>query len=161
MSVKPPEFTIIQDTREQTPWSFNFEYTVAQEISTLQTGDYTIQGMEDVLCIERKGCIEEFATNLGKDFSRFKKELIRMDKFPHSFIICEFPLKDLIEYPFHNHNARLQQVAKIGGKYLLKQIMEIQLDHKVKIMFCSNRFYAQQLALSLMKRTYERYRQKT
>lgn len=41
MSVKPPEFTIIQDTREQTPWSFGFEYTVAQEIGTLATGDYT------------------------------------------------------------------------------------------------------------------------
>jgi ERCC4-type nuclease len=158
MSVKPPEFTIIQDTREQTPWSFGFEYTVAQEIGTLATGDYTIQGFEDKLCIERKGCIEEFATNLGKDFGRFKKELIRMDSFPHAFIICEFPLKDLIEYPFHNHNKRLQEMAKLGGKYLLKQIMQIQLDHNVKIMFCSNRFYAQQLALSLMKRTHEKYR---
>ena len=158
---KNPDFTIIRDTREQIPWEFHYEHTVAEEIGTLKTGDYAVKGLEDKLCIERKGCIEEFANNLGREFTRFSKELIRMDKYPHAFIVCEFPLKDLIEYPFHNHNARLQQIAKIGGKYLLKQIMEIQLDHKVKIMFCSNRFYAQQLALSLMKRTHERYRQKT
>ena len=54
-----PEFTIIQDTREQTPWIFDYEKTIAQEIGTLKTGDYTLKGFEDKLCIERKGCIEE------------------------------------------------------------------------------------------------------
>ena len=105
---KDPEFIILKDTREQTPWEFNFAHTVAEEIGTIKTGDYTIKGLEDKICIERKGCIEEFANNLGREYSRFKKELIRMDEFPHAFIICEFPLKDLMEYPFHNHNVRLQ-----------------------------------------------------
>ena len=158
---KEPEFTIIKDTREQTPWLFDFEHTVAEEIGTIKTGDYTIKGMEDKICIERKGCIEELAGNLGKDFSRFSKELIRMDQFPHSFIICEFALKDLIEYPFHMNNVKLQQTAKMSGKYLLKLIMEIQLQHNVKIMFCGNKFYATKTALSLMKRINERYRPTT
>jgi ERCC4-type nuclease len=155
---KEPEFTIIRDTREQTPWDFTFEHTVAEEIGTIKTGDYAVKGIEDKLCIERKGCIEEFANNLGKEYSRFKKELIRMDEFPHAFIICEFPLRDLIEYPFHNHNIKLQETSKISGKFLLKTILEIQLDHNVKIMFCGNKFYAIRTALSLMKRIHERYR---
>lgn len=158
---KDPEFIIVKDTREQTPWEFNFEHTVAEEIGTIKTGDYTVKGLEDKICIERKGCIEEFANNLGREYARFKKELIRMDEFPHSFIICEFPLKDLIEYPFHSHNVRLQQTSKISGKYLLKVILEMQLDHNVKIIFCGNRFYATKTALSLMKRIYERYRTTT
>lgn len=155
---KEPEFTIIRDTREQTPWDFTFEHTVAEELGTIKTGDYAVKGIEDKLCIERKGCIEEFANNLGKEYARFKRELIRMDEFPHSFIICEFPLKDLMEYPFHNNNTKLQQTSKISGKYLLKIMLEIQLDHKVKIIFCGSKFYAIRTALSLMKRIHERYR---
>jgi ERCC4-type nuclease len=155
---KEPEFTIIRDTREQTPWDFTFEHTVAEELGTIKTGDYAVKGIEDKLCIERKGCIEEFANNLGKEYARFKRELVRMDEFPHSFIICEFPLKDLMEYPFHNNNTKLQQTSKISGKYLLKIMLEIQLDHKVKIIFCGSKFYAIRTALSLMKRIHERYR---
>ena len=155
---KEPEFTIIRDTREQTPWDFTFEHTVAEELGTIKTGDYAVKGIEDKLCIERKGCIEEFANNLGKEYARFKRELVRMDEFPHSFIICEFPLKDLMEYPFHNNNTKLQQTSKISGKYLLKIMLEIQLDHKVKIIFCNSKFYAIRTALSLMKRIHERYR---
>ena len=153
-----PDFIIIRDTREQTPWDFKYEKTVAEEIGTLKTGDYAIKGLENKLCIERKGCIEEFANNLGREFSRFSKELIRMDEFSHSFIICEFPLKDLIEFPYHRPNQKLQQISKITGKYLLKLILEIQLKHNVKIMFCENKYYANKTALSLMKRIYEKYR---
>jgi ERCC4-type nuclease len=158
---KKPEFIILKDTREQTPWEFYYEHTVAEEVTTLKTGDYTVKGMEDKLCIERKGCIEELANNLGREFARFSRELTRMDSFPHAFIICEFPLKDLMEFPFHRPNNKLQKESKISGKYLLKQIMEIQLKHNVKIMFCGNKFYANQTALSLMKRINERYRTET
>jgi len=157
---KEPEFIIIKDTREQIPWEFNFEHTVAEEIGTIKTGDYTIKGLEDKICIERKGCIEEFANNLGRDYIRFKKEMIRMDEFEHAFIICEFPLRDLIDYPFHGHNTKLQQTTRISGSYLLKVIFELQLEHKVKIMFCGNKFYAMKTALSLMKRVNERYNRK-
>jgi hypothetical protein len=59
------------------------------------------------------------------------------------------------------NNVKLQQTAKMSGKYLLKLIMEIQLQHNVKIMFCGNKFYAMKTALSLMKRVHERYRQTT
>jgi ERCC4-type nuclease len=161
MEKKEPEFIIIRDTREQTPWEFYYEHTVAEEIATLKTGDYTVKGLEDKLCIERKGCIEELANNLGRDFARFSKELIRMDQFPHSFIICEFPLKDLIEFPFHRPNNKLQKTSKISGNYLLKQIMEIQLKHNVKVIFAGSKYFANKSALSLMKRINERYRTST
>ena len=84
-----------------------------------------------------------------------------MDEYPHSFIVCEFPLKDLIEYPFHKPNKKLQAIAKINGRYLLKQIMEIQIDHNVKIIFCGSKFYAIKYVLSLLKRIHEKYRSKT
>lgn len=158
---KKPDFTIIRDTREQTPWEFHYEHTVAEEIGTLKTGDYAVKGMEDKLVIERKGCIEEFAGNLGRDYARFARELARMSSYQHAFIICEFPLKDLIEYPYHRPNEKLQKESRITGKYLLKVIMEIQLKYNVNIIFAGSKYFANKAALSLMKRTYERYRTET
>jgi hypothetical protein len=70
-------------------------------------------------------------------------------------------MKDLIEYPFHRPNEKLQKQSKITGKYLLKVIMEIQLKYNVKIIFCGSKYFANKSALSLMKRTYERYRSTT
>ena len=44
---------IIQDTREQSPFDFSF-YDCDVSIATLKTGDYTIEGYEEIVCIERK-----------------------------------------------------------------------------------------------------------
>ena len=55
------DFTIIIDTREQQPWSFE-DYVVANK--KLDTGDYSIEGLQDVFAIERKKSINEIANNI-------------------------------------------------------------------------------------------------
>ena len=61
-----PDFTVIKDTREQNGYYFSKFNTCAGMIEhKLDTGDYSIQGFEDKICIERKGCVEELAINLG------------------------------------------------------------------------------------------------
>ena len=42
---------IIVDTREQQPWDFEFHETAKAK---LDTGDYSVEGLENILCIERK-----------------------------------------------------------------------------------------------------------
>ena len=50
-----PDYTVIKDTREQNGWSFSqYDKCAGMEIGTLHTGDYTLRGFEDVICIERK-----------------------------------------------------------------------------------------------------------
>ena len=71
----PNNFKIIIDTREQQPWVFE-DYTTANE--KLDTGDYSIEGMEDLLCIERKHSIGEIANNITEP--RFKDVISRMSK---------------------------------------------------------------------------------
>ena len=64
---KAPKYTVIRDTREQEGYYFS-EYGLCEGMidQKLDTGDYSIQGMEDKVCIERKGCVEELAINLGQ-----------------------------------------------------------------------------------------------
>lgn len=150
---------ILKDTREQHPWQF--QSVGGADLRSLKTGDYTLEGLEDKVCIERKGCVEEFAGNLGRDWARFERELDRMAIFPHSFILCEFPFWHLKEYPYHSNNKKLQAVSRISGKFLVKRVSEIQVDHPVKIIFCDTPVEAECLALSILKRVYEKYATKS
>ncbi len=61
------DFNIIVDTREQQPWNFKTYGTVSQK---LDTGDYSIEGLENLVAIERKKSVNEFATNITE--KRFK-----------------------------------------------------------------------------------------
>ena len=95
-----PDFTVIKDTREQDGYFFSKFNTCAGMVEhKLDTGDYSIQGLEDKICIERKGCVEELAQNLGSKKQTFLKEIERMEPFPHKYIILEFGLEDLIKFP--------------------------------------------------------------
>ena len=55
------QLKIIIDTREQKPWEFPGHTTAVQK---LDTGDYSVEGLEDILCIERKQNTSEFAKNI-------------------------------------------------------------------------------------------------
>ena len=60
-------FTIIIDSREQTPWDFTNGPEC--ERGTLSTGDYSIKGLEDFIAIERKE-LEDFIGCCGRQRDR-------------------------------------------------------------------------------------------
>ena len=73
------KYTVIQDTREQDGWFFSpYDKCEGMERSTMLTGDYTLKGYEDVVCIERKASVAEIAMNLGKKKKPFQEEMQRM-----------------------------------------------------------------------------------
>ena len=83
---KAPSFTVIRDTREQEGYYFSEYDTCAGMIDQkLDTGDYSIVGMEEKICIERKGSVEELAINLGQKKHAFLNEIERMTDFPVPF----------------------------------------------------------------------------
>ena len=101
---KSKPFTIIKDTREQDGYTFESSssryHTCNGMISRkLDTGDYSIEGLEDKLCIERKASVVEFANNVGHDQVRFLKEIERMKDFRYKFLVLEFSLTDLMKFP--------------------------------------------------------------
>ena len=72
-------YTVIKDTREQDGWIFApYDRCEGMEVDTLHTGDYTLKGFEDIVCVERKASVSEIATNLGKKKKAFYNEMERM-----------------------------------------------------------------------------------
>ena len=123
-----PKFTVIKDTREQEGYYFSaFNACAGMVEEKLDTGDYSIKGMEDKICIERKGCVEELAVNLGQKKHAFLAEIERMSTFPHKFIVLEFSLEDLIKFPDETRiPVKNKASLKITGKYMLKCLFEFQ-----------------------------------
>lgn len=141
-------FTIIVDTREQQPWTFS-NYTTAHK--KLDTGDYSIEGLETILTIERKKSASEFATNIVE--SRFKDVIMRLSQFKYSFLLLEFDLEDLLIYPIGSTvPKKMWDKVKITPAFLIKHILELQLNHNIKVIFCGNPSSAEKIAEFIFKK---------
>ena len=158
---KSKPFTIIKDTREQDGYSFAASssryHTCNGMVSRkLDTGDYSIEGLEDKLCIERKASVVEFANNVGHDQVRFLKEIERMKDFPYKFLVFEFSLTDLMNFPEGSSIPESDWGKhRVTNKFMLKMIMEFQLHQDIKVLFCDSKKNAKWAVLSIIKRVNE------
>ncbi len=153
------KFRIIRDTREKerNGWFWEpSEFCLGTESHKLDTGDYSIQGLETQVVIERKFGASELAKNIFE--KRFPDCLSRLSKIPHSFIIIECPFQDILDYPYIKSMPRSTiKHIQVNGKLLLKKLCEIQFDYKIQMLFADNNCNAWELANSIFKRGWEKY----
>lgn len=146
-------FTIIIDTREQTPWEFGYHDTAKQK---LDTGDYSMVGFENIVAVERKKSVSELATNLSE--SRFEDVLDRLSSIKHPYMIFEFDIDDVYAFPVGSDiPKRMWDKLRISGNYIIKRLIEIQLKYNIQVIFCGDASNAERFTVSLMKRIYEQY----
>lgn len=142
---------IIIDTREQKPWSFEDHATAHRK---LDTGDYSVEGLEHLLAIERKRNVAEIANNITE--SRFKDVIDRLKAFKYAFILLEFDLNNVLEYPIGSTiPKRLWAKIRISPQYILKNIIDLQVEHGIHVIFCGSSSNAEKTALSIMKRVHK------
>jgi len=145
---------IIQDTREQKPWHFEF-YGAEQISQKLDTGDYSFIGGEQFLVIDRKADVLELYHNFfTDDYKRFKKELLRMGSILEKYIICEFPIQDIVDFP---SSARVKKNFKFGSNDLLYRVDYTTNKYGVNFLFCNNVAEAEKQAFDIIKRCYEEH----
>jgi ERCC4-type nuclease len=146
-------YEILRDTREQHGWDFALnQYCIGVKDATLLTGDYTITGYENILCIERKGSTSEFAKNVFE--KRFTAELERMEKFKYPFIICEFTMDDIMNFPKGSSiPIKLWSKLKMTNFLLLKKYLEIEVIYRTKIILAGT--HGKNIASSIFKRVSE------
>jgi hypothetical protein len=150
MTINNDDFTIIVDTREQQPWSFD-EYVVANK--KLDTGDYSIEGLQSFFAIERKKSINEVANNIIEP--RFKDVISRMSQLKYSFFLLEFSLTEVLHYPVgSNLPKKLWDKVKITPAFIMKHILDWQIKYNIKVLFCNNASNAEKTAKYIFKKMY-------
>ena len=102
------DFTVIVDNNEQHPFTFrNFKGDAKQKFApliiptitrSLDTGDYSIEGFEHLVTVERKSLPDLYGT-LGQSRDRFERELVRMSEMDFGVVIIEASWGAILEKP--------------------------------------------------------------
>lgn len=140
---------VLIDSREQNPWIFR-----KPTVCALKTGDYSVAGFEDQICIERKGCVSEIATNFTQD--RFWREMERMSKFPKKICIFEFSEAMIAIYPKGSGIPKWRQrFIRVKPPFLFKCIDRIRTEYCIEVVMLDNKKSAQTFAKIWLKNSLE------
>ena len=137
--------TIIVDSREQLPYAFS-----SPDVTTIRRalpeGDYSIDGYEKMVAVERKS-LEDYAGSLSCDRERFLREMERMQNIPHRLVVVEGNLSDIIGWRYrsgaHPHSI-------LGGT------ISLLVDLNTPVVFCGDRQMACRVTEEYLKRVHRK-----
>jgi len=120
--------TVVVDTREQEPYDFDPQcVTVIRR--ALPAGDYSIEGFEDSVAVERKS-LADFVSTVIRGRDRFQKELKRLQSYEAACVVVEASLRDILE---GNYRSGAHPNSILGA------ILSIIVDFGIPVYFCSDR----------------------
>ena len=132
------DYKIVVDTREQKPlWVKN---TIKKG---LKIGDYSIEGYEDKISIERKSLADIFGT-LTRGHTRFKKELERAMGLEFFAIVIEGSIDDI-----HNKKFPFSYKTKVKGFVIAKILCTLMVKYKVLVIFSGDRVNSRRIIKEL------------
>jgi DNA excision repair protein ERCC-4 len=140
------DLTIVIDTREQRPFTFESVSPRPETlISTLKTGDYSILGYEDRICIERKSLADLFGS-CGKGRARFENEIVRMAEFEYAAIVAECDWQSILRCP--------PRRSQLLPKTILASVIAWEQRFGIHFWACPNRAFAEKLTYRILERYY-------
>jgi len=145
MGMKP--FIIAVDTREQRPYTFgNIQPRTAIVVQTLQTGDYSIAGLDNLVCVERKSLADLFSS-VGTGRKRFEREMVRMSKMDYAALIIESSLSGI----FVNPPSR----SKMNPKAVFRTLLSWSIKYGIHVWPAWSREAGEKITYILLKNFYD------
>ncbi|MBZ0172619.1 MAG: ERCC4 domain-containing protein [Phycisphaerales bacterium] len=132
-----PEPVVVIDTREQRPYAFP-----RSVVRTLSSGDYSIEGYETVVAIERKSKEDAYGT-IGGGRERFHREVERLAGYDYAAIVVESSLPAFLKPPPY---SQLHPNAAIGT------LLSWSVRYRLPVLFAGDREHAQAATHHLLKR---------
>ena len=142
----PKDFILIQDTREQKPLFKSKPWIISHG---LNSGDYSIQGFENVITIERKS-IPDLLGTLGKGRIRFEKELNRMS---------EYKWKGLLIEGLENDVYQPNDFSSMHPNSIYHSLAAIETKWEVNIYYAKDKKHARWWVLSRLVKLYKYLRE--
>ena len=130
-SARIPKPVVLVDTREREPFPLYVNHPNwigGERRAALKTGDYTVEGMEKLLCLERKSLADVVACTVTNR-RRFLAACERLARFPWKAILVEATLEDIkggyesVDFPSEVHpNAVCGTLDAIEAKFSIPVI---------------------------------------
>ncbi len=134
---------VIVDTREQEPYDFDSGGMTATR-RALPAGDYSLDGWEDAVAVERK-TLEDLIHTVIRSRKRFRTELERLAGYKAACIVVEANLDDILA---EQYRSGAHPNAVLGS------VVSIVVDLGVPVFFCSNRQAARAFVEGYLRRVY-------
>ncbi len=124
------------DTREQRPYKFS----VPSEFGKLDTGDYSISGLEDCIAVERK-TMDDLIGSISSGRERFERELLRGKALDYFALVIEGNLSDMSEHRYR---------SKMLPQAVIQSLIAFSVRYRLPVFFCESREYGQRITESLL-----------
>lgn len=123
---KMNKYQIVTDSREQLPlWS--------GLCKGLKVGDYSLEGYEEEIAIERKS-LADLAGTLGKGHPRFRRELDKAKDYKYFAIVIEGSATKLEKKQWYQSHR-----CKMKGFVLAKILFTLHVKYGINVFFAENR----------------------
>jgi ERCC4-type nuclease len=144
-------YKIIRDTREKKGHGWYFRATAycdGMDCKKLDTGDYSIEGYEDMIMIERKS-IPDLWNSLMQGRERFYREMDRALKIPARYLIIEGTLKDV-------QKGMPKRYTRVRGETILANLISLEQKYGIHVIFTDkDHRIAQAHVRLLLKKLYQ------
>lgn len=129
---------IVIDTREQRPYDFPGTTTVRR---ALPSGDYSLDGLENCIAIERKS-LDDWINTILRSRARFRRELRQLQSYEFAAIVIEASIADILS---GNYKSQISPESLLG---LTCKIM--QSYPPVQVIFAGDRPHAARIVEELL-----------
>lgn len=151
---------ILIDSREKRPYDFEGDDAFASIKHTkLDAGDYSLEGLEHIIVIERKASVDELFLNFTKDIKRLNAEFERLKDHKIKVIMIEATCEDVMNpYKYYiNKNGLNKHSPKMPVAVVTSGLTNLMLQHNVHIFFGGSK--AQSMTRGILLRAYEMYKE--
>lgn len=131
---------MIVDTREQAPWTFEGQGLEVVR-AKLGAGDYSVEGLEGRVAIERKS-LDDWIRTVLRERSRFYRELELLRGYDFRCVIVEAGVREILE---GNYRSAAPPAAVMGF------VAEVTVAQSVPVYLAGSRAEAQVLAGGLLR----------
>lgn len=149
-----PPIVVIRDDREKNPWDEEYLGPGFSVVTArLQTGDYTIKGMQDLVAIEKKSSWDEIAIDISKVKYRenFVNMLRRMKQYPVRILVVESDMGKI-------SMAGLKYTPHITSYSVQGWVLNICLEYGIQLLPVGSRHRAKHTIAELFRRIHEYHR---
>jgi DNA excision repair protein ERCC-4 len=128
---------IVVDTREQTPFVFD----VPTMRGTLNAGDYSLEGLEKMVAVERKSHGDMWGS-MSNGRARFERCVQRLALLDRAAIVVECSLTELC--------CRPRQIQRVTPASVVGGLISWSAQYSIPVFFCDNREYAARVTLRFL-----------
>lgn len=137
------EYTVAIDSRETLPYSWE---GVQCETATLECGDYSIIGMERVVCVERKS-LADFYGCLTDGRERFENSLHRLAAVRYPCVVIEATMSDLLRPYTYVGLGGVVTESRLQRQVASNSLLSWQARYRIPMPLCGERNVACRIAL--------------